>query len=140
MPRWARFLSCSFTCLLLSLIGFLLTAYWWEGGRHYWSRVMEFFATTEFLYLAFLFGLLSAATLVTARMAAKVYSLPGPLAGLVAGALVSLIYMAFILSTHAETWGGFAPGLQRLWPSMAPFAAPFAIAGALTSWLWERLD
>lgn len=140
MPRWARFLSCSFTCLLLTLTGFLLAAYWWEGGQSFWSRVMEFLATTEFLYLSLLFGCFSALILIAARLLANLCGVPGPLAGLLAGAAVSLIYIAFILSAHAATWGGFAPALLRLWPSMAPFAAPFALAGAITTWLWERLD
>lgn len=140
MPRWARFLSCSLTGLLLCLIGFLLTAYWWEGNAGYWQLLLNFMAMTGFWYLVSLFGVLCAAALLLGRIAVNLYGMPDAMGGLIAGALVALVYAVFLISLHAEDWGGWSNSLQKSWPSAALFAMPFALTGAFTTWLWERLD
>jgi hypothetical protein len=140
MPRWARFLSCSFTGLLLSLAGFCLAAYWWEGGAGYWRSLLDFAATPDFWYLVLLFGLFAGFTLVAARVAVHTYGFAGGVAGFLAGGTVAAVYVAFLISSHAGDWGGAAVGLARVWPAGGVFAAPFAVAGAVTTWLWDRLD
>jgi hypothetical protein len=141
MPRWARFLSCSLTGLLLCLIGFLLTAYWWEGNATtYWPLLLNFMAMPDFWSLVSLFGLLCAGALLLGRIAVHLYGMAGAMAGLLCGALVALAYAAFLISLHAADWGGWSPSLQKSWPSAALFALPFALSGAFTTWLWERLD
>lgn len=140
MPRWARFLSCSLTGLLLCLIGFVLTAYWWEGNANYWPLLFNFMATRDFLYLLSLFGLLSAVALLLGRIAVNLYGMADGLAGLLMGALVALAYTSFLISLHAADWGGWSYSLQKSWPAAVLFALPFAISGAFTTWLWERLD
>ncbi|HEY3368488.1 MAG TPA: hypothetical protein VGK74_25820 [Symbiobacteriaceae bacterium] len=140
MPRWARFLSCSFTGLLLSLLGFLLAAHWWEGGASFWAGLLDFVAAPAFWYLVSLFALLSGVGLILARVIVHLYELPDPVAGLMAGALVATIYVAFLLAAHAADWGGLAPGIHKVWPAGAVFAVPFGLSGAFTTWLWDRLD
>lgn len=140
MPRWARFLSCSFTGLLLSLTGLLVVAYWWEGGAGFWGSLLDFAATQEFWYLVLLLGLFAAVTLVAARAAVHVYGFAGPVAGFLAGGAVAVSYTAFIISTHTADWGGVTPGLHKVWPSGGLLAAAFAVTGSFTAWLWDRLD
>ncbi|HYG57369.1 MAG TPA: hypothetical protein VD902_04820 [Symbiobacteriaceae bacterium] len=140
MPRWARFLSCSFTGLLLAVVGFLVAAYWWEGDARYWQAAVDFAASPAFWYLTAVFALLMAVSLVVARLAVRLYRMPSVPAGVLSGALVALGYTLFLVSTHADTWGGVLPGLYKLWPAAAVFAAPFALSAGFTAWLWERLD
>jgi len=140
MPRWARFLSCSFTAFLISLIGFLLVAYWYEGGEGYFRALLAFAAEPGFWYLVFVFALMAAAALATGRLGVHLYRLGSPAAGALAGGLVALVCTTVIFSMHARAWGGFIPGVQRLWPSAALFALPLMLSGALVNWLWDRLD
>lgn len=140
MPRWVRFLSCSFTGLLLALTGFFLAAYWWEGGAGYWQAVITFMSTPAFWYLAALSALLVAVSLFLGRLAVYLYGLPNGIAGLLAGFLVAAGYTLFLLSAHAESWGGMVGGLQKNWPSAAIFALPFTLSAGFTGWLWDRLD
>lgn len=140
MPRWARFLSCSFTGLLLTLCGFFLAAHWFEGRPGYWRGLLDYLTTPAFWSLVLLFGLLSGVGLIIARVAVNLYGLPDAVAGLVSGALVAVVYAAFLLAAHAPEWGGTAVGLHKAWPAGAVFALPFALAGAFTTWLWDRLD
>lgn len=140
MPRWARFLSCSFTGLLLSLAGFFVAAYWFEGGPRFWVELFESFSTLAFWSLVWLFALLAAITLLLARIGVNLYGWPDGLSGLVSGGLVSLAYVSFLVSSHSADWGGVALGIQRAWPAGAVFAAPLGFAGAFIAWLWDRLD
>lgn len=140
MPRWARFLSCSFTGLLLSLAGVVLIAYWWEGGSTYWRALIDFIPTVGFWYLAALFGLLSMLTVLAARVLVRSYDLEGSAAGLFAGAVIGAAYAAFLVATHAADWGGMSVSLQKTWRAGLLFMVPWAATGALTAWLWERLD
>jgi hypothetical protein len=140
MPRWARFLSCTFTGLLIAFIGLLQTAYWYEGSEGYWYRLLGFVTTSAFWYLAALFGLLASGGLLLGRLAVNIYMAPPAFAGLCAGALVAAAYALFLISSHAPQWGGVASGLQKSWPAALYFLAPFAGAGAFTTWLWDRLD
>lgn len=140
MPRWVRFLSCSLTGLLVSLTGFLLTAWWWEGGPRYWAQVMDFIPTGAFLGLVTLFGVVVVVTLVLARLMVGVYDLGGAFAGLLSGLLVALAYAVFLVSSHLENWGGLLLGVRKAWPDAAVFGLPFAFAGAVVTWLWDRLD
>jgi hypothetical protein len=140
MPRWVRFLSCSFTGLLLSLTGLLLVAYWWEGGAGFWRSLPDFATTPDFWHVVLLMGLCAAVTLLMARLAVHVYGFAGPVAGFLAGGAVALAYAAFLVSTHTGEWGGVGPGLHRAWPSGGLLAAAFGVAGAFTTWLWDRLD
>lgn len=140
MPRWARFLSCSFTSLIVSLVGFLLAANWYEGGPRFWPQLMDFFSTNAFWSLVWLFALLGAVTLVIARIAVNLYGLPDSVAGLLAGGAIALVYATFLIASHVGDWGGVALGVQRTWVAGALFAVPFATAGAFTTWLWDRLD
>ncbi|HEY8347752.1 MAG TPA: hypothetical protein VIL07_10875 [Symbiobacteriaceae bacterium] len=140
MPRWARFLSCSFTALVLSLSGFLLTAYWYEGGDGYWRSLLSFMAEPGFWNVVSFFALMAVLTLLAARAAVHLSRLPSPVAGALAGGLVVLIGITVILSMHADHWGGLAGGLRRAWPAAAPFALPFVLSGGLVNWLWDRFD
>jgi hypothetical protein len=140
MPRWARFLSCSFTGLVIATAGFFFTAWWREGGPGFWQATIDFMATSGFWYLAGLFGALVAVGLLLARVAAAAYGSQGPVLGILSGAAVALVYSFFLVSAHAPGWGGLWLGLQRSWGSMAIFAAPFALAGGSVTWLWERMN
>lgn len=140
MPRWARFLSCVVTGLLLALPGFLTAAWWREGGPDFWRDLMDFMGTTGFWSLVWLFVLLSALTVLLGRITANLYGVSGGLAGLLAGAVLALAYAAFLVAAHAPEWGGLAGSLQKSWPSAPLFAAPVGLAGAFTGWLWDRLD
>lgn len=132
MPRWARFLSCSFTGLVFSLVGFLLTAYWWEGGGQFWKNLFDFVPTSGFWYLVLLFGLFAMATLLGARLVVNFTNLSVGLAGLLVGGVIACTYGLFLAAGHA--------GSVKFWPAGLVFALPFALAGALTTWMWERLD
>ncbi|MDF2630924.1 MAG: hypothetical protein K0R39_4755 [Symbiobacteriaceae bacterium] len=138
MPQWARFLSCSFTGLLVSLIGFFTAAYLFEGTADYWQSLANWLVTPAFWYLAGLFGLLVALALVAARLLVRIYGLTDGTAGLAAGAVVPLIYALFLAATHAGNWG---PGAiwQKTFPAALVFALPFALASGFTAWLWDRL-
>lgn len=140
MPRWARFLSCSFTGLLLSLSGFLFSAAWWEGGTRFWPSLLLFVAQPGFWYLTSLFWLLAGLTLLTARLSANLYELPGSVAGLGAGVLTAIGLAAFLTAVHAAEWGGWGVSLRKAWPGLLVFVLPFAVTGGVTSWLWDRLD
>ncbi len=140
MPRWARFLSCSFTGLLTSLTGFLSAAYWLEGGAGFWQGVVNYMAEPDFWYTVTLFGLLAAVTLIVARVVVHIYGTGDMAAGLVAGGVVGSAYAAFLLALHAPEWGGLSLSMQRQWVAGAFFTAPFAASGGLIAWLWDRLD
>jgi len=140
MPRWARFLSCSFTGFLLSLVGFVAVAFWYEGGPRFWPQLLDFFSTAAFWSLVWLFALMAAVVLLVARIAVNVYGFHDALAGLVSGGLVAAVYATFLIASHAAEWGGVLLGVRRAWAAGALFAAPFAMAGAFTAWLWDRLD
>jgi hypothetical protein len=140
MPRWARFVSCSFTGLLIAMVGFFFAAWWREGGPGYWQAVIEFVATPAFWYLAGLFGAMAGISLLLARAGANVYGTKGPVPGFLAGAAVALAYSFFLISAHAADWGGFALALQRSWLSVLLLTLPVALAGGFVSWLWDRLD
>lgn len=140
MPRWARFLSCSFTALLTSLAGFLLVAYWYEGGAGYFRALLAFMAEPGFWHLVFIFALMAAATLLAGRLGVHLYRLDSPAAGALAGGLVALVYITVLLSMHASTWGGLLRGVKRVWPAGALFALPLVLSGGLVNWLWDRLD
>lgn len=139
MPRWARFLSCTLTGLLISLTSFLMAAYWYEGGGTFWAQVAAFLVTSEFVNLVLLFGFLTAFTVLLGRAAANLYGMAGGAAGFVAGAGVSLAYGAFLISAQSADWGGLMPALQRVWPAVGYFVLPFALGGTVATWLWERL-
>lgn len=140
MPRWARFLSCSLTGLLLSLIGFFVAAGWWEGEAGFWESVVTFLPTPEFWYTVLLFGLLATVSLLLGRIAVNLYGLAGSTGGFFAGGLVAVAYGAFLVSSHLGDWGGLSAAVQKAWPTGAVFAAPFALSGAVTVWLWDRLE
>lgn len=140
MPRGIRFLSCSFTGLLISLLGFLMAAYWYEGGRDYWQAAIDFTATAGFWYLAGLFALLGAVALIGARLAVYLVGLADAVAGICAGAAVAFVYAFFLITSHAQAWGGLAIALQKSWAPALAFTAPFALSGGFTAWLWHRLD
>lgn len=140
MPRWARFLSCSFTGVLLSLTGFFLVVSWWEGRPGFWQGVIGYLGTAMFWWLAAMFGLLTVVTLLAGRIAVNLYGLAGPAAGLIIGALPALFFATFIIAVHAGDWGGPAGALHRAWPAVGIFAVPFALSGGFINWLWERLD
>ncbi len=139
MPRWARFLSCTITGLLLSLIGFFMVAYWREGGPEFWPNVFDFLATAAFWGLAWLFVILSALTLVLARVGVKIYGLGAAVSGILSGLLVALAYASFLIASHAPDWGGLAASIIKVWPSAVAFSVPLALSGAMTDLLWERL-
>ncbi|MGE5676336.1 MAG: hypothetical protein ACM3XM_21035 [Mycobacterium leprae] len=140
MPRWARFLSCAFTGLLLTLLGFLGVAGWWEGRSGYWQSVVSFLSTPAFWSLVLLFSLLVGAGLLLARLGVYLYGAPNLLAGLLAGILPALVYVVFLLAANGRQWGGLGASLLKAWPSALLFVLPFACAGAFTTWLWDRLD
>jgi len=140
MPRWARFLSCTFTGLLLSLPGFLLAAYYHEERSDFWSHLQEFLTTPAFWALVWLFAGVAAATLLLGRLLVNLYDLWSSLAGMIAGATLALAYIAFLLSTQVEAWGGPAALISRLWPAGGLIALPLALAGSFTTWLWDRFD
>ncbi|MFZ5816661.1 MAG: hypothetical protein ACOY93_15430, partial [Bacillota bacterium] len=77
MPRWARFLSCSFSGLLLALTGLLLAAYGQERSPRFWAGLQEFLTTPEFWSLVWLFALLVALSLVGGRVLARLWGLEG---------------------------------------------------------------
>jgi len=139
MPRWARFLSCTLTGSVLALAGVLLVTAWLEGGPSFWSQVMAFAGTPAFWSMALLFALLVAVALLLARLAAHLCQLNSAAAGALAGAFLAILYGAFLLAAHAADWGGAAAGLHRAWPAVPLFALPFALAGGLMAWLWDRL-
>lgn len=140
MPRWARFLSCSFTALVTSLCGVLLTAYWYEGGRGYWRNLFSFMAEPGFWSLVLLFAFLSAAVLLAARLGVHLYRMGSASAGALAGALVALVCVTVLFSIYADGWGGFAGGVRRVWPAGGLFALPLMLSGGLVNWLWDRMD
>lgn len=140
MPRWARFVSCTMTGLLLSLTGFLAVASWWEGGQGYWLQLLGFLGRAEFWSLVWLFTLLSAGSIIGARGVVHLNGLSDGWAGLAAGSAVGLICVAFLVAAHAPDWGGLLASVARTWPDGPLFAAPVALSGAITSWLWARLD
>jgi len=125
---------------LTSLAGFLLVAYWYEGGEGYFRALLAFMAEPGFWHLVFIFALMAAATLTAARLGVHLYRLGSPAAGALAGGLVALVYITVLFSMHVRAWGGFLPGLQRLWSSGALFALPLMLSGGLVNWLWDRLD
>jgi hypothetical protein len=140
MPRWARFLSCSFTGWLLIMVGFIMSAYWFEGGATYWESLLAFLTTPGFYGLVLLFALMAAIMLVVSRIAVNLYGFGDALAGGLSGALMAVVYAAFLIANYQQDWGGLAIALQRAWPAAFAFAAPFALSGAFTTWLWDRLD
>lgn len=139
MPRWARFLSCSFTGSFLSLVGFFVAVYWFEGSSLYWRSLIDFAGTPEFWYLCGLFALLTAGALLLARLLVRLYALADAVGGLVAGAAAALAYALFLGAMHAPDWGGWVGVMHKGWPAALIFAAPFALAGGVTAWLWDRL-
>jgi hypothetical protein len=140
VPRWVRFLSCSFTGLLISLLGFFLAVSWYEGGHNYWRSLVDFAGTSGFWYLTALFGLLVAAGLLIARLAVHFVGLADAVAGMAAGAVPAAMYAVFLVAAHAGDWGGWAVSLQKSWAAAGVFIAPFALGGGFTAWLWHRLD
>lgn len=139
MPRWARFLSCSFTGLLLSLTGFLLTAYGQEQAPRFWSSLQEFLTTQEFWSLVWLFALLTALGLVLSRVLVKLWGLGATLAGFLTGGALAFCYVAFLLAGLLSQWGGWAASWPRIWPEAGYLALPFAVGVGLSGWLYERL-
>jgi len=139
MPRWARFLSCTFTALLLSLCGFLLAAYLTEHAPHFWSGLQAFLATADFWSLVLLFGLMAAAGLMSARAVVNLYGLPDPLSGFLAGSAPAVCYVALLLASQLSAWGGWHGAWPRVWPAAVWLILPFALAGAVANWLWARL-
>lgn len=137
MPRWARFLSCSFTGFLVSLVGLFVAAYLYEGNSAFWQGAINFAGSPAFWSLAGLVGLLMVGALLLARLLVRLYRLTGGLAGLLSGAALALLYATFLVATHAWDWGGF---LHKAWPAALVFALPFALAGGFATWLWDRLD
>lgn len=139
MPRWARFLSCTLTGLVLSLVGFLLAAYATERAPYFWSGLRGFLATPQFRDLCLLFGLFAAAALAVGRLLTHLSGLSGIQAGFLAGGMLALCYVAFLLASQVPIWGGWAGAWPRIWPAALWMALPFAVAGAFQNWLWERL-
>lgn len=140
MPRWARFLSCGFTGLLLSLTGFVLAAYSQEGAPRFWSGMQEFLTTPEFWSLVWLFALITAGGLLVGRLLVNLWGVAASLAGVVSGLALALCYVAFLLASQLPDWGGWGAALTRIWPAAGWFALPFALSGGFAGWLWERLD
>lgn len=140
MPRWARFLACSLTGFLITLSGVLLSAYTVEPLPHFWSGLQEFITTPDFRLLCWLFALLAALGLLLGRIIANLWGWPGAIAGCLAGGGLALCYIAFLLASQLPAWGGWAAAWPRVWPAAGYIILPFALAGALGSWLWERLE
>jgi hypothetical protein len=140
MPRWARFLSCSVTGLLVSLGGLIATARWQDGSSHFWRGLFEFVTTPGFWYLVALLGLIAAATTLFARITVHLSTLSGGAAGLMTGGVTALVYAAFLVAAHAHEWGGAAGALQKAWPDALYLAAPFALSGMVAGHLWDRLS
>jgi len=140
MPRWARFLSCTLTGLLCSVVGFLVVADWVERKPNFWAEVVNFLGTTEFLSLILLFLCLTAMTMFVGRAGVNYYGIAGGPAGFLAGGLIAMAYGAFLVSTYAADWGGLTIALQKVWPAAALFVLPFAVSGAIANWLWDRLE
>jgi hypothetical protein len=132
MPRWIRFLSCTFTGLMLSLLGFLATAYWWEGGPSFMQGLLNFLPTSAFWTLVGSFGLVAGIALVGARVLIHLTGMAVGLAGFIAGGSAAAVCAMFLVASQG--------GMIRLWPASAVFALPFALTGVVTTWLWERLD
>lgn len=139
MPRWARFLSCTITGLLMSLVGIVLTAYAQERIPRFWSSLQEYLVTPEFWSLVWLFALLSAVGLVMSRVVCNLSGLPASFAGFLTGGAVAFCYVAFLLAGHLPEWGGWAAAWPRIWPAAGYLALPFAVGGGAANWLWERL-
>lgn len=140
MPRWARFLSCTLTGLLFSVVGFLLLADSVERKPNFWAEVVNFLGTIEFLSLVLLFILLTALTILLGRIGVNLYGMADGPAGFLAGGLVAMAHGAFLVSTYAADWGGLTIALQKVWPAAALFVLPFALSGAVANWLWDRLE
>ena len=140
MPRWARFLSCSFTGLFLALAGLFAAAGLTEGGNGFWQAAFDFAGTPAFWTLVWTFAAISMGALLVARLTVHVYRLAGPVAGLLAGGLVALVYTLFLIASQAGHWGGFALALQKSWNAAGLLLLAFGVAGAFTNWLWDRLD
>jgi hypothetical protein len=132
MPRWIRFLSCTFTGLMLSLFGFLAIAYWWEGGPSFMQGLLNFLPTSAFWTLVASFGLVAAVALVGARVLIHMTDMAVGLAGFIAGGSVAAVCASFLAASQG--------GMIKLWPTGLVFALPFALTGVVTTWLWERLD
>ncbi|WP_374711995.1 hypothetical protein [Symbiobacterium terraclitae] len=140
MPRWARFLCCTVTGQLLSFAGVLLAAGAVEQAPRFWTALQSFTGTPAFWSLFTVYGAVAAASVLAARALVNLYGLPAPAAGLAAGTLLALCYVAALTGANLTWWGGWAGAWTRLWPAAAWFALPFAGAGSLANWLWERLD
>jgi hypothetical protein len=140
MPRWARFLSCSLTGLLLSLSGFLLAACAQERTTRFWSGLQAFLTTPEFWSLVWLFALVAALSLLVGRVLVHLWGLPASVGGFLSGGALALCYIAFLLAGQVPEWGGWAAAWPRIWPALGWISLPFALSGSLTNWLWERLD
>jgi|GEM_PF-1909034 len=140
MPRWARFLCCTITGQALAFGGVLLAAWAAEQAPRFWSALKDFAGTPAFWTLFLLYGAIAAAAVLTARAIVNLYGLPAPAAGLVAGALLSLCFTAALTAANLSWWGGWTSTWPRLWPAAVWFALPFAGAGSVANWLWERLD
>lgn len=140
MPRWARFLSCSLTGLLISLTGFVLAAYGQERATGFWGGMQEFLTTPEFWSLVWLCALIAGAALLLGRIVANLWGWAAGLSGFLAGGALALCYVAFLLASHLDEWGGWRAALPRIWPASAWLSLPFALAGAFATWLWEQLE
>ena len=140
MPRWARFLACTVTGGALALGGVLLAAYLTEPAPHFWSGFVAFAATRAFRGLVLLFGVIAAVVVLVTRALVNLCGLPEAVAGFLAGSALALCYTAALTASHLQVWGGWVGVSARLWPGAAWFGLPFALAGALVGWLWERLD
>lgn len=140
MPRWARFLCCTVTGQVLAFGGVLLAALAVEQAPRFWSALQGFAGTPAFWFLFVLYGAVAAAAILAARALVNLYAMPAPAAGLAAGALLALCYMAALTAGNLTWWGGWAGAWPRLWPAAVWFGLPFAGAGSVASWLWERLD
>ncbi len=140
MPRWARFLSCGFTGLLLSLSGFFLAASYLEPRPDFWGRLQEFMTTPPFWALVWQFAGVAAMALLLGRLLVNLHGLWGGTAGFLAGAAMALAYIAFLLSTQVDAWGGLSGAWPRLWPAGGYMALPLALSTGFATWLWDRFD
>lgn len=132
MPLWARFLCAATSAAAAALTALALGAFWRLRYPAFWADLWNFIATARFWELAAQVWALSAGALVLGRIlraAAGWGRLP---AGLLGGTVVALAFAAYTAGRH-----GLAP--ERAAADTALVAAGFALAGALATWVHERL-